>query len=813
MDIETVIKLNKFCPRPYQEDVLYAVEKQGYKKVLLNWHRRCLSGDTHIIMADGSFKFLKDIKVGDKIISWDGENFVRDTVKNIWKTDIKQTKIVQSPGFLPIISSIDHVFACKDKSYHKIHWIPLKDISRKRALLSYAGTSLGKINNPDLAEFLGYMICDGYISGYQQPKFTNINLDTLKRVEYLAMKLFDMKVIWRSKGNCYDLGMSNGTKGGGETKNKVKELFRDEDLDVPKSIRSIPKILWNLDAESLGRFFSAMISSDGGIYIHKAKEFELSKGMIAPVEITFNCGKSYQHAWGIYWLLRKMGIKPQNPYNEKKSNWKIRISACDSVKYLLSFGIIYGKTDKQQEALKHLEQTHKKRIITNGCFSSIFTTQDGQPEELYDIETEKFHNFVANGYVVHNSGKDVVAFNIMIREALRKVGVFFYCLPTYNQGRKVIWDGILSNGMRFLDFIPIELIANKNNAEMKLTLINGSIIQVVGSDNAAQTLVGTNPQGVVFSEWAIANPDAYTFIRPALVYNNAWAIFVSTPRGRNFFYEMDQIARHNPKDWFLSTKTIDDTGVISLEEIAKERAEGLISDDMIEQEYKCSFSAGVEGAYYTKYIDKMRIDGRITNVPWEPSFKVHTAWDLGVHDKTCIIMFQTIGQIVRIIDYYENCDKGLDYYAKILQEKNYLWGMHFAPHDIAVRELSTGLSRIELARRMGINFKVLPNIPKEDGIELARITFSKLWIDESKCSKLIKALENYRREWDSKKKVYHDHDLHNEDSHPSDAYRYLCMALPKTKDQCSAEELDRRYAEAMYGTSNNVPRPFQEKYY
>ena len=408
------------------------------------------------------------------------------------------------------------------------------------------------------------------------------------------------------------------------------------------------------------------------------------------------------------------------------------------------------------------------------------------------------------------AGKDVVAFNIMIRAALKKVGVYFYCLPTYSQGRKVIWDGILSDGTRFLDFIPNELIAHKNNNEMKLTLNNGSIIQVVGSDTASQTLVGTNPQGIVFSEWSRSDPSSYTYLRPALVYNNAWAIFISTPFGKNHMYEMAQIAQHNPKEWFSSTKTILDTGVISLHDIEKEKHEGLISDDLIQQEYFGSYEAGAEGSYYSKYIQKMILDGRITDVPWEPSFKVHSSWDLGVHDKTCIIMYQVVGNVVRLVDYYENCDKGLDHYVKILQEKPYIWGNHFAPHDIAVRELSTGLSRLELARRMGISFKVLPAIPVDDGIELAKITFSRLWIDSIKCATLIKSLESYRREWDNSKKVYKNHHLHDQHSDRADSFRYMCMSLTKCVDNCSPEQLDRRYADAMQGNAHNIPRPFQD---
>ena len=405
------------------------------------------------------------------------------------------------------------------------------------------------------------------------------------------------------------------------------------------------------------------------------------------------------------------------------------------------------------------------------------------------------------------SGKDVVAWNITIRQAIRKVGVYYYCLPTYSHARKVIWDGILSSGIKFLDFIPPELIANKNGQEMKITLVNGSLIQLVGSDTASQSLVGTNPQGIVFSEWALAEPSAYQFIRPALLYNDGYAIFITTPRARNHAYEMHEVAKAS-SDWFVSVKTVLDTNVISMDEIHKERL--TMSEDMIQQEYFVSYTAGSVGSYFCRYLDKMRLAGQIGIVPWEPQFKVWSAWDLGVHDKTIIIMWQQINNVIRIIDVIEGCDKGLDTYAKLLREKPYNWGGHFAPHDIKVRELSTGLSRLELARRMGIDFKVLPNLPIEDGIELCRVNFPKIWIDEGKCANLIKALEAYRREWDDKRKVYKDNALHNDASHYADAYRYMNLALPRAQDGYSATDLRRTYEETVYGRTQNVHPVFAD---
>lgn len=434
-----------------------------------------------------------------------------------------------------------------------------------------------------------------------------------------------------------------------------------------------------------------------------------------------------------------------------------------------------------------------------------FTPRDYQLPVLDALENAGYKKLFLLWH--RRSGKDVIAFNVMIRAAIRKVGVYFYCLPTYAHARRVIHDGILSNGQKFLSFIPPELIAAHNSQEMKITLVNGSLIQLVGSDTASQSLVGTNPQGVVFSEWALAEPSSYQFIRPALLYNQGWVIFVTTPRGRNHAFEMFEIAKNSP-EWFVSVKTVLDTNIISLEEISNERK--TMSEDLIQQEYFVSFTAGVEGSYYCRYLDKARLNNQVGIVPWEPTYKCWSAWDLGVHDKTVILIWQQVGQIVRVIDMISDCDKGLDHYIKLLSSKPYVWGGHFAPHDIKVRELTTGLSRLELAGRMGINFQVLPNLPIEDGIELCKVNFPKMWIDEEKCSDLIKALESYRREWDDKKKVYRENPLHNDASHYADAFRYMNIALNSTQDSYSAADLRKTYETAVYGRSQNVHPVFAD---
>lgn len=410
------------------------------------------------------------------------------------------------------------------------------------------------------------------------------------------------------------------------------------------------------------------------------------------------------------------------------------------------------------------------------------------------------------------AGKDITALNYVIRQMWENPGVYYYIFPTYSQAKKVIWDSITNEGKRILDYFPSELVLQMNSQEMKIRMIakdgKTSLFQLIGSDNY-DSLMGTNPRGCVFSEYALQDPLAYTFIRPILTANGGWALFISTPRGKNHLWTLYQLSKESP-DWFSYKLTVEDTKHINLGEIEKERREGIMSEDMIQQEYYTSFEMGVEGSYYNRYIDKCRREERIGKVPWESGFKVHTAWDIGVRDQTSIIFFQTIGQTVRIIDSYENSKQGLEFYAEILANKPYLYGTHIAPHDIRVQEWGSGITRFEKARQLGINFTIAQKYEIPDGIEACRSLFSKIWFDEEKCVGLINALENYRQEYNSKKKVYLPRPLHDFSSHYADAFRYLAVSLPRTQDGLSADELETRYHEALYGTSSSLPAFFQD---
>ena len=422
------------------------------------------------------------------------------------------------------------------------------------------------------------------------------------------------------------------------------------------------------------------------------------------------------------------------------------------------------------------------------------------------IENKGYKRVLA--VLARRAGKDICAWNLMIRAALKRIAVYYYIFPTYAQAKKVVWSSITNSGDNFLDYIPPSLVKSKNSQELKIVLTNGSIIQLVGSNNV-DSLVGTNPYGVVFSEFALQDPRAYQFLRPVTVANDGWMLFISTPRGKNHLWEILQIAQQNP-EWFTYVRNVTETGHISLHEIEKERSEGLMSDDLIQQEYFCSFDMGVEGAFYSRYLDKMRLKGQIGDVPHEAGFKVHTAWDLGMRDSTTIIFFQTVGMSVRIIDCYENSKHGLEHYINVVNNKGYTYGRHIAPHDIKVRELGTGMTRLEKARSLGISFIVAPDVGVIDGIESVRSCLSKVWIDEVKCAPLLKALENYRQEYDQKKKVYKANPLHDWSSHWADSMRYLAISLPKTRDGISPEDLERRYQDAMLGPDAGMPRVFRD---
>jgi len=397
------------------------------------------------------------------------------------------------------------------------------------------------------------------------------------------------------------------------------------------------------------------------------------------------------------------------------------------------------------------------------------------------------------------AGKEIACFNWLIKQAYwHRVGTYVYFFPTSTLGRRILWDGSDKNGKRFLHYIPKEIIeGNINSNEMKIRLKNGSVIQVVGSDQIIN--VGINPVGCVFSEYSLQDPKTWEFTRPILRENGGWAIFNFTPRGKNHAHDLYLMAKNNP-DWFCSKLAITDTQVLSEADMDAEREEGM-SEHLIQQEYYCSFDLGVEGAYYAKLLNKAEIDKRIGNVPVDPNASVDTYWDLGVNDETVILFTQNIGQEIHLIDIYRNQGEGLSHYAKILQDKanqgDWVYGDHHAPHDIQVRELGTGAqTRLQMARELGIPFKIVPNISIAEGIELARGIFPRLWIDENRCKFFLKCAENYHKDYNERLGVYSSKPTHDWSSHCMDAFRYMAVMQNKKRNKSMSEEDADAYEKA-----------------
>ena len=373
------------------------------------------------------------------------------------------------------------------------------------------------------------------------------------------------------------------------------------------------------------------------------------------------------------------------------------------------------------------------------------------------------------------------------------MGTYYYVFPTFAQGKRVIWDGMDGDGFRFLNHFPRELWSGTpNSTEMKLKLKNGSVFQIVGSDNIDR-IVGTNPIGVVFSEFALQDPRAWQFIRPILAENGGWAIFNSTPRGRyNHFYADAYRIAERSDNWFLSHLSAQDTGYPTEEEIERERRDGM-SEELIQQEFYTSFTGGMQGAYYVREMEAAESEKRMLRNLYDPELPVDTWWDLGVGDSTVIIFVQTHFNEIRIVDYYESSGEGLQHYAKQVAEKPYIYRDHIAPHDITVRELGTGKSRLEMARNLGIKFQAARKLPVDDGIAAVRMMLPSCYFDKDKAAHLIEALLSYRKEWNDKERMYRDRPHHDWSSHPADAFRTGAVGRRRAKLPEKRERYEIRY--------------------
>lgn len=386
------------------------------------------------------------------------------------------------------------------------------------------------------------------------------------------------------------------------------------------------------------------------------------------------------------------------------------------------------------------------------------------------------------------SGKDDIGLHWTATEVMQFPGNYLYMLPQANQARKAIWTSVDSHaGIRRIDWaFPEAIRATTRDQDMFIEFKNGSTWQACGSDNY-EGVIGSGPRGIVYSEWMLSDPNAYLYLRPILEENGGWAIFNGTPRGRNHLHAMYELGQTEPS-WYSELLTVRDTGAVSPEriesiraEIAKERGQDE-ADNIIAQEYYCSWDAAIPGSYYGKLIAALEAEDCIGSVSYDPRYPVITAWDIGVGDSTAIWFVQQTRTSLNIIDYYETSGVGADHYAKLVMEKPYQYAYHILPHDANDREWGNNASsRVDSLKSLGLRpLRILSRASVDDGINAVRIILHGARFDRKRCQRGIDALRQYQRTWDDKLKVFSQKPLHDWTSHGSDAFRYLAQGLKDT---------------------------------
>lgn len=388
-----------------------------------------------------------------------------------------------------------------------------------------------------------------------------------------------------------------------------------------------------------------------------------------------------------------------------------------------------------------------------------------QQLKIHDlIDESRFSVVVAH----RRMGKTVSAINQLIKAAVlntKEAPRYAYIAPTYGQAKRVAWD--------YLTKYARPLGGTENISELRVDFW-GRRIQLYGSDNP-DSLRGQYFDGVILDEIGDQNPKIWTdIIRPALADRLGWCLFIGTPKGHNHFKELRDRAE-TESDWGLLEFKASQTNVIAETELIAAKSE--MGEDKYLQEFECSFNAAVEGSYYGSILNDLEAKDHIQEIPRDDLCRTITAWDLGMGDSTAIWVAQIAGSEIRLIDYYENNGVGLDKYVAWLKENHWDTAEQILPHDVQVRELGSGKSRLEVLQEAGLNVRVAPRMGIDDGIQAVRRLLPRCWFNVPKVKVGLDCLRNYRRDYDDKRKVFFDRPLHDWSSHASDAFRYLAIGM------------------------------------
>ena len=371
-------------------------------------------------------------------------------------------------------------------------------------------------------------------------------------------------------------------------------------------------------------------------------------------------------------------------------------------------------------------------------------------------------------------GKTVLCINEILKKAMQNTlprPRYYYLAPTYSMAKRTSWDYL----KEYTNVLPN---VTYHETELRCDLPNGARIQLLGCERP-DSLRGLYIDGVVLDEVAQMPPRLWTeIIRPALSDREGWMIAIGTPQGHNAFFDLYDYANHQD-GWYAETFKSSETGIIS--DLELNEAKHLMPDEVYEAEFECSFDSAALGSIYAKGLAKAEEEKRITKVPYETGIKVNTYWDLGMADKTAIWFVQQKGSAFHIIDYYEDSGESLEFYATVLDEKKYIYDTHYLPHDANVRELGTGVSRVETAQSLGMRTSIVPKLPVEDGINAVRMVLSRCWFDHEKCKYGIDALRQYRWATTERGEIKNKPE-HSWCSHAADSFRYFAVGNNQSSD-------------------------------
>lgn len=388
--------------------------------------------------------------------------------------------------------------------------------------------------------------------------------------------------------------------------------------------------------------------------------------------------------------------------------------------------------------------------------------------KAYHARTKRWASMVVH----RRAGKTVAAINDKIRAAVTArtfKPLYGYVAPFRSQAKAVAWG--------YLKHFAAPIIRKANEAELYVDLINDSRIMLFGADNA-DAMRGLGFDGVTLDEYGDYKPTVWgSVIRPCLSDKQGWATFIGTPKGKNQFWNIHQLARMTPDEWYYLTLKASESGILPESELMALRAQ--LSEDQYMQEYEVSFEAAILGAYYGIEMRKAQEAGRIGSVPYDRHLTTYTAWDLGYRDDTAIWWYQVVRGEIHVIDYYSVSGASIAEICQVVRAKKYHYAKHFLPHDARAKTLAAnGRSVIEqIAEHLGLeNVAIVPDLSVQDGIQAVRQMLPNCWFDEASCTEGIESLRQYEREYNEDTRSFRQTPKHNWTSHGADAFRMLAIS-------------------------------------